>query len=164
MRRALAATLAVIMMMSGCSKEAGMQPTITGAQAIARAQQIAEASFRALPAGATLQPGRPKLIPCDAPTDGGPEGRVFAEISYDLAYPADWAADQVLPALTAYWSAQGYTVTTSADDGLLTQTGAEDADGFGVTVRVYTRGPSKVDVYLIGSSPCVWENGTPPVS
>ncbi|GAA1835656.1 hypothetical protein GCM10009682_62220 [Luedemannella flava] len=155
--------LAAILIISGtgCDKGDPVRPTITAAQATDRARQIVQDAFAALPAGAELKHTGPDLLPCDDPTDGGPPGRVFADLSYDVTYPAGWPADKALDALKGHWSTRGYEVWTRVDDGELNQTTAEDPDGFRVTVEIYTRAGGRLDLYITGSSPCVWEFGTP---
>ena len=159
-RLVVMAVVAVVLLV-GCSEEKGMQPTITGAQALARAERLAAQSLAALPAGATFKRGVNGSIPCDSPTDNGPEGRVFAETRYEVDYPPGWPAKDAQATLTAYWSAQRYKIKVAADDALLTQIIATDPDGYQVALSVYHRDGGRVGLEVIADSPCVWENGTP---
>ncbi|MDG4785675.1 hypothetical protein O7626_06975 [Micromonospora sp. WMMD1102] len=143
-----------------------MQPTVTAAQAAQRVEEILRDASAQLPPGAEMKPfGHTGTLPCDDPTDGGPAGRVFVEQQYELDFPPGWPADQALPTLAAYWQWRGYQVVNDLrDHGDPRFTVQDPADGYRVGVTVYHRAPGSVDVYLIGSSPCVWRRGTPDAS
>jgi hypothetical protein len=162
-RAALAALIALVLATSGCGKkEDTMQPTVTAEQASARVDAVVQEAHRQLPPGAELKPhGAEGKVPCDDPTDGGPAGRIFVEKQYQLQFPPDWPADQALPRLAEYWQQKSYRVhndsRAKADPRLVVET----PDGYRASIEVFDRGAGRNDVYLVGSSPCVWEFGTP---
>jgi hypothetical protein len=106
--------------------------------------------------------GGPSNVPCDDPTDDGPAGRIFVEKRYEVVFPANWPADQALPKLAEHWQQRDYRIVSDLrgeDDPKLAV--ERPGDGFRVNIAVWNRSPGSVDIYLTGSSPCVWENGTP---
>ena len=142
-----------------------MQPTMTGAQAAVRVEEILQETFRQLPPGAQLRPyGGAGTLPCDDPTDGGPPGRVFVEQQYEVAHEPSWPVDEALPRLASHWEQRGYEVVKDLRAERDPQLAVEYPDGFRVGIEVYRRGDSFADVYLVGSSVCVWERGTPEAS
>ncbi|MEE6261060.1 hypothetical protein [Plantactinospora sonchi] len=148
---------------SSCGEGADARPTITTDQAAQRVEQLLRETYGQLPPGAELRPhGDLGTLPCDDPTDGGPAGRVFVEQQYEVTSPLDWPADQALPGLAEHWQRQGYRVIDDQRDRSDPRLAVEHPeDGFRVSVNVYHRAPGSLDVYLIGSSPCVWPQGTP---
>jgi hypothetical protein len=151
----------------GCGKGGtGVQTTMTGAQAKQRTEQLIQQAAAQLPPGAQLKPtGTTKFAACDDPTDGGPQGRVFAELHYDVIYPQPNMLQQAIPQLATYWQSQGYRIKKDMRDNReFARLGVEDpADEFYVEIVVYHRNGGQIDAQLVGSSPCIWENGTPAV-
>lgn len=148
---------------AGCGEEGGMQPTMTGSQAAVRVEEVLQETFRQLPPGAQLRPyGDTGTLPCDDPTDGGPAGRVFVEQQYEVVHDPQWPVDQVVPLLAAHWEEQGLEVVTDLRAERDPQLSVEHPDGFRVGIEVYPRADGSADVYLVGSSPCVWPEGSPP--
>lgn len=162
-RAALAATIALILVTSGCGKkEEGMQPTNTADQASARVDAVVEETLQQLPTGATLKRHGPTgMMPCDDPTDGGPAGRVFIEKQYEVEYPAGWPADQAIPRLAEYWQQKSYRIHNDRRDKTDPSLAVETPDGYRASIDVFIRGAGHTDIYVAGSSPCVWEFGTP---
>ncbi|HET9517999.1 MAG TPA: hypothetical protein VFO77_09765 [Actinoplanes sp.] len=139
-----------------------MQSTATGVQATERVEDLLQEAYRQLPPGATLKPrGGVAELPCDDPTDNGPAGRVFIEKVYQVAFPAGWPADRALPALVQYWQPPQYRVHNDRRDAPDPRFAVETTDGYRVSIEVFVRPAGNLDVYLGGSSPCVWEHGTP---
>jgi hypothetical protein len=139
-----------------------VQPTTTREQAVGRAVAIVQEAHAALPPGAELELQSEGTLPCDDPDDHGPAGRVFVEKVYQLIFSESWPVEQALPRLAGFWASQGYRIITdrrgAPDPFLSVENGV---DGFRVGIEVFPRDAGKVDVYLFGSSPCVWETGTP---
>lgn len=141
-----------------------MAATITGAQAKQRVEQLIRQAAAQLPLGARLKPTGPTgFAACDDPSDGGPAGRVFAELHYDVVYPQAATLEQAIPVLATFWQSRGYQIKKDLrNDPTFARLGVQDpADKFYVEIVVYHRGSGRIDAQLIGSSPCVWENGTP---
>ncbi|GIG86625.1 hypothetical protein [Plantactinospora endophytica] len=159
----LAAFLVTGVATSACGGDDDVQPTVTAVQAAQRVEEILRETHSQLPPGAELKPfGNSGTLPCDDPTDGGPAGRVFVEQQYEVVFPGNWPADQALPKLAEYWQQQDYKIVNDLRDRSDPRLSVEDpADGYRVSITVYNRAPGSVDIYLIGSSPCVWQNGTP---
>ncbi|WP_422770792.1 hypothetical protein ACN28C_29650 [Plantactinospora sp. WMMC1484] len=140
-----------------------MQPTVTAVAAAQRVGEILREAHAQLPPGAELKPfGVSGVLPCDDPTDGGPAGRVFVEQQYEVVFPANWRTGQALANLADYWRRRGYTVVNDLRDRSDPRLSVQDpADGYRIGVAVHHRASGSVDIYLIGSSPCIWRNGTP---
>jgi hypothetical protein len=156
--------VAVAMMIAGCGKGDDVRSTITGAQAKAGAERMVKEAVAQLPQGLKLEAiGPTGLAACDDPTDNGPAGRVFAELRYTISYSDNAVLEQAIPRLASYWESQRYKVIKDfRNDPAFAQLAVENpADGFRVGVTVYHRDGGRLDADLTGSSPCVWENGTP---
>ena len=162
-RAALAATIALVLITSGCAnKEATVQPTATAEQASARVDAVVQETHQQLPSGAELKPhGAVGKVPCDDPTDRGPAGRIFIEKQYQVQYPAGWPADQALPRLAEYWQQKSYRIHNDSRDEPDPRLVVETPDGYRASIEVFNRSAGNTDIYLVGSSPCVWEFGTP---
>ncbi|GAB3972337.1 hypothetical protein V1634_07600 [Plantactinospora veratri] len=160
----LAAVVLVAGLMTGaCGEDKDVQPTVTAVQAAQRVEELLRETHAQLPPGAELKPFGPSgTLPCDDPTDGGPAGRIFVEQQYEVVFPADWPTDQAMPRLADYWQQRDYRIVNDLRDHSDPKLTVEErAEGYRVSITVYNRGPGSVDIYLTGSSPCVWEHGTP---
>jgi hypothetical protein len=140
-----------------------VQPTITAEQATQRVEELLQETYQQLPPGAEMKLfGGPRNLPCDDPSDSGPAGRVFVEKRYEVVFPPNWPADQALPKLADYWQQRDYRIVSDlrgeSDPKLAVE---RPGDGFRVNIAVWNRAPGSMDIYLTGSSPCVWEDGTP---
>ncbi|ROT34015.1 hypothetical protein [Micromonospora sp. HM5-17] len=148
--------------LTGCQEERGMQPTITAEQAAQRVEELLQEAYGQLPPGAELETFDEGPLPCDDPTDGGPAGRVYYEKRYQVIFPAGWPADQALPRLAEYWGQRGYRTIDDLRDHPDPRLVVERPDdGFRAIISVWNRDSGAIDIYLTGSSPCVWEHGTP---
>lgn len=157
--------MAIVAAIAGClGTEKAVRPTETRAQAVQRVNELLREALAQLPAEATTK-GDSTLdsVPCDAPTDGGPDGRTFVERELQIVAPAssDWLVTESFPILSEFWEQEGYKVITDdkpfAD---LHRHHVQTADGYRLFIQTYDRG-DRYDVYLAASSPCVWEFGTP---
>jgi hypothetical protein len=159
-----AATTTIMLATAGCTEEEkGMQPTATKAEAVQRVETLLKEALAQLPAEvATTTNLSVDGVPCDAPTDGGPAGRIFAERREIIIAPTSgsWSVTEVLPTLAAYWEKSGYKVITDERTDELPRINVETTDGYRVGVDSWDRG-DHYDVTVASSSPCVWENGTP---
>lgn len=157
--------MVIVAAIAGClGKESAVQPTETRVQAVQRVNELLREALAQLPAEATTE-GDSTLdaVPCDAPTDGGPDGRTFVEREFQILAPAsgDWSVTESLPILSMFWEQKGYEIITDNkrfED--LHRYHVQAADGYRLFLQTYDRG-DRYDVYLAASSPCVWEFGTP---
>ncbi|NIL43234.1 hypothetical protein HCB17_20400 [Salinispora arenicola] len=160
----LVAAVVVMLAMAGClGKDKALQPTETSAQAAERLEELLREAFAQLPSDVTVDRRlRVNAVPCDAPSDGGPEGRVFAERNAEIIPPASgaWSVTVVLPILSEFWEQKGYKVITDERFGNQHRYTVQLADGYRLFIRTYDRDGS-YDVAVGASSPCVWEFGTP---
>jgi hypothetical protein len=135
-----------------------MQPTMTRQQAIDRVEALIDQAVAQLPDKARSEVSdKTDSLPCDAPDDGGPEGRVIIEYDYwirELPTPYEPYFDM----LERYWLDRDYRqVRFDKRDGWWTMV-HEDREGF--FVYLSTTGDGK-QLYLGSQSPCVWPDGTP---
>lgn len=155
--------IALTLLVSGCGKkEDTMQPTISAGQASARIDAVIDEAKQQLPPGTELKPhSAPRNLPCDDPTDGGPAGRIFVEKQYEVKLPAGAPADQTMIRLAGYWQQKSYRIHDDGRNLPDPRLAVETPDGYRAILKLFVRGPGLTDVYLTGSSPCVWEFGTP---
>ena len=164
-RLAVLGLIALILTTTGCGTGPDMQPTITIAQAIDQVNTLVQEAFAQLPPGAQLQATGPTdNVPCKGGAGGTETGQVFTERKYEIMHPDTWPADQLIDILDRYWQTRGYTlVRDNRDDPVLAVLYRRDPHNtISVGVKLYPRGGGRIDAYLVGSTPCVWENGTPP--
>lgn len=163
-RRALLAAMAACAVaggaITGCGngRDVGMQPTITGREAIARVETLIEQAVAQLPADARLEASRREDdFGCSDPDDGGPLGRIFVERDYwirDLPTPYD----PYFETLEEYWIDRGYRKARFNKRDKWWTMVYEDDDGFYIALRTTGSGEQ---LYIRSQSPCVWPNGTP---
>lgn len=158
--RTLVATAVVAfltLILAGCGKEtdSGMKNTITIQEANQRLDAYIQQATSALSASLELK-GRDTDQPCDDPTDNGQRGRLIAGRSYRLT---DTKTNS-----TASYFAKFKTWSTNNNFHLLAEKHNPEYlwiekrdDGFRLALQANDRG----EIYLDGSSPCVWRNGTP---
>ncbi|MBB4957900.1 hypothetical protein [Micromonospora polyrhachis] len=140
-----------------------MQPTENKEQATQTVKNIVQEAFQQLPPGAELEMTRAGIgeLPCDDPTDGGPAGRIFIEIDYQVRFKQTWPSEQTISILAGYWERHNYKIVRDSRAHKSPQLVVERRDdGYRVIIELWDRG-GYYDVYLGGSSPCVWETGTP---
>lgn len=160
----LVAAMVIMLAVAGCmGKDKALQPTETSAQATQRVDELWEEAFDQLPSGVTTERNLSlDALSCDAPTDGGPDGRIFVERRAQVVAPASssWSVTEVLPTFSAFWQRKGYKVIT--DDHIVNEHRytVQTGDGYQLMIRTYDRG-GRYDVYVGVNSPCVWEFGTP---
>jgi hypothetical protein len=156
--RCLAGAL-LLASVTACASE----PTETRIEAVQRVEALVAEAFAHLPAGATLEfsDGSDRGS-CDDVESGRTDGLIFVEKRYDVVPQpgGTWAADQTIPALVAFWAAQGYRVYDDGRDRRDPKFVVDTADGYAVIIKGYDRG-DHYDYTLSGSSPCIYENGTP---
>lgn len=162
---ALAVAVVIMLTMAGClGKDKALQPTETSAQAAQRVDMLWEEALAQLPSGITTERNLSlRSLSCDAPTDGGPGGRIFVERRAQIIAPASssWSVTEVLPILSAFWQQKGYKVITDDNPFAdLHRYHVQAIDGYRLFLQTHDRG-GRYDVYLDASSPCVWEFGTP---
>jgi hypothetical protein len=161
---ASATAMTIMLAMAGCTGEdKAMQPTETKTQAVQRVESLLKDALAQLPADVTTTTNlNVDAVPCDAPTDGGPEGRIFAERREIIIAPTNgsWSVTEVLPTLAAHWQKAGYKVITDERTTELPRLNVETTDGYRVGVDSWDRG-DHYDVTVSSNSPCIWENGTP---
>lgn len=154
----------IVMAVAGClGKDKALQFTETSSQAAQRVDMLWDEAFAQLPSGVTAERNLSlDSLSCDAPTDGGPEGRIFVERRAQVVAPAStsWSVAEVLPTLSAFWERKGYKIIT--DDHIVNEYRhtVQTDDGYQLMIRVYDR-DDRHDIYVGINSPCVWEFGTP---
>lgn len=160
----LVAAVVIMLAVAGClGKDKALQPTETSAQAAERLEELLREAIDQLPSDVTVDRRlRVNAVPCDAPSDGGPEGRVFAERNTEIIPPTSgtWSVTEVLPILSEFWEQKGYKVITDDRSRNRHRYTVQLDNGYRLFIRTYDRG-GHYDVYLGASSPCVWEFGTP---
>jgi hypothetical protein len=167
MRRAhalplLLAIASLLLAIGGCgstdsSEGAGMQPTITLAEANRKVEDYAENARRAInPALTFTNPDKQTDFPCTDPDDNGPKTRRSASVSYQLAGVAPQKIATYFEALRTWWQKTGFTVLKDEPRNEFLW-GQHNEDGFQLTLKTNIKG----EVFLIAGSPCVWRNGTP---
>jgi hypothetical protein len=132
--------------------------TLTKEQAAQRVEQHLNAAVDQIVPRPALEPGLKSTLECFDPSDNGPLGRVTVEHRYLMpsVAPADGAA--VLDILASYWNDHGYRLLRDQRDKRLAEIAVEADDGFRVVVTTNVAG----QLSLIGSSPCVWPDGSRP--
>ncbi|MBE1486702.1 hypothetical protein [Plantactinospora soyae] len=161
--RRLAIVLVAGLVISGCDQGSDVRPTMTVGQAAERTEEIVREAQAALAPGTELETDLDDTTPCDDPSDGGPPGRVFVEKHYKVVYPDGWPVNQALVVLAQYWEQRGYKVIKDLRSERNPQLAVESPnDGFRIGIEIYPRDSGRIDAFLVGSSPCIWENGTPP--
>ena len=80
-----------------------------------------------------------------------------------MDFPHTWPTEQAIPTLAAYWEQHNYKIVNDLRTATEPQRLAVERrdDGYRVIIEVWNRRSGPTDVYLTGSSPCVWETGTP---
>lgn len=159
-----AMAIVIMLAMAGClGKDKALQPTETSAQAAERLDTLLREAVAQLPSDVTIEKALSvDALPCDAPTDGGPSGRIFGERnSRIIPSPVNsWSVTEVLPTLSAFWQRKGYKVITDERFRNLHSYFVQTDDGYRLFIETWDRG-DHYDVSVGASSPCVWEFGTP---
>ena len=158
--------VAAVLGVTGCTDGVTMRPTMTLTQATGRVKQIVQEAFTQLPAGAELKDkGSPDPVPCEG-AGGMNSGQVFVELDYELVHPGTWPTDQIIEILDRYWKSRGYALVRDSRDQRLPAALVmrDNSDKTQIGVRVYYGTDGQITAYLIGSSPCIWENGSSPAS
>lgn len=139
----------------------GMQPTMTGEQAIDRVEELIKDAAAQLPPASRLEyKSATDSFPCDDPTDLGPKGRIFVERDYWVrGLPPDHL-DEHFHTLQRYWTDRGYEQTrfTTFPNLVGWKMVHTTPDGFRISLSTTGGGKS---LYLRSQSPCVWPDGTP---
>ncbi len=93
---------------------------------------------------------------CSDPSDNGPAGRYFASRSYQVLGTPKETFSSHFESLREWGQRHNFRVLDNADqpDFLALES---DVDGFRVSLKYNDLG----EMYLGGSSPCVWPSGTP---
>jgi len=141
----------------GADSGAGMQPTITIAEANTRVDDYIARAIKALPSQATLKLTLQELHgDCSDPTDNGPKNRVVANRSYQVLGLDPQEIPSYFGMLRAWWQANGFRVLDDkpANEFLWVE---NNADSFQMTLKANAKG----GIFLLAGSPCVWPNGTP---
>ncbi|MBP2476575.1 hypothetical protein JOF53_005447 [Crossiella equi] len=136
---------------------AGMQPTMTREQAVERLDTHLRAAMAVLPEGATFEKGFSNVTRCDLPSDSGPKGRVSAGTTYKILGVAMTDFQAVFERFKGHWARDGYILledTRPKSWFLRVQSTPEE-------FRMSLQGNDQGGLFLLGSSPCVWPDGTP---
>jgi hypothetical protein len=163
MKIAMTLTAALLLITACTGRTEDMPPTDTKAQAVQRVEALVQEAFAQLPAGVTLRfSDGSDHGSCDDIDSGARPGRIFVEKRYDVvpSTGGGWPEDQAIPALVAFWEKQGYRVHDDGRDRRDPKYVVETSDDYAVIVMAYDRG-DHLDFTLSGTSPCIWENGTP---
>ena len=160
-RTAVAALLtALSITVTACG---GPMNTITIDQATQQLDQhfrnALDAITTAIP-GVTLEPQRDPLVgQCGPPHGTAPRGQEFVGYGNALRNLPTERNAEVYTVVEQFWATHGWTVYADrrpADDAVY----ARSTDGYGMVVE--TSSDRTRTVFLSGSSPCVWPDGTPP--
>ena len=136
-----------------------MQPTMNRTQAAERIENHIESTLRQLPDGATLRPmGKTDNLPCDAPDDGGPPGRVIVEHQYAVEGLSPETYPQQFDTVQRYWESQGYEQLAYQKRGKRWVMIYQDAEGFRLRIATSVDGSQ---ITIRSQSPCIWPDGTP---
>ncbi|MFK0243173.1 hypothetical protein ACIQUM_00630 [Amycolatopsis azurea] len=141
----------------GSPQEAEMGNTITIQEANQRLESYIQQAKSALPASAGLVlRGQSKEAPCDDPSDKGAKGRLVADRSYQLTGVAAKDISEYFDTLRTWSQNNNYQVLQEKQNPQYLWLEKRD-DGFRLALDSNESG----ELYLNGSSPCVWRNGTP---
>jgi hypothetical protein len=160
--RTRVAALAVIAtgMLTACSSgtDVTMHNTITAEQAAQRVEANFRQSLAQLPAHAQPVKQVADTYSCDDPPDNGPKGRVIASVGYRIDGLDSTEYIHYFDTLRTWWTQHDFRVLhESQQPNQLYLWVENNTDGFRQTMNTNDRG----ELYLVGSSPCVWPNGTP---
>lgn len=157
LNRVLIGTLAVFLLGVVTSCTGGnMQPTITAQEAAERLDRyLREAAEAALPSEATLEDRGADSLGCTDPF-GKLDGRRTMGASYQVNGLDPAGNNSYFDAMKAWWESHGWTVKND-DRPSDTFMNAENADGFGMSLQSNPQG----ELFITGSSGCVWPSGTP---
>ncbi|WP_235079624.1 hypothetical protein [Amycolatopsis orientalis] len=158
--RTIAATAIVACLtlaLAGCGKEtdSGMKNTITSQEANQRLDAYIQQAKSALSISLELT-GRDTDQPCDDPTDNGPKGRLIAGRSYKLTGTNKNSTASYFAKLKTWSTENNFHILTEKHNPEYLWIEKRD-DGFRLALQSNDLG----EIYLDGSSPCVWRNGTP---
>jgi hypothetical protein len=134
-----------------------MQNTITISQAEQRAEDHAQRFLETLPA-----PARPEVTfrqnsDCADPTDGGPPGRVFASLVYQVHDVPAGEVDNYFHAAQQWWTSHEFRVTNNWKSGDRSLRVENIKDSFRMALTTNDAGL----IILAADSPCVWPDGRP---
>lgn len=145
------------LLLTSCGTESGMRPTITVAQAEQRVEDYFRQALAVLPEKARPEAGLIDTYDCDDPTDNGPKGRKIASVDYQiLDLPPDDYPDYVNQ-LERWWREHNFRILDDERPKRESIWVENKNDGFRMRVKTNDVG----ELFMIASSPCVWENGTP---
>lgn len=150
--------LVALVLLSGCSRGVGMEPTLNEQQATDRVQLHIEDTVAVIEPTPRLERESFLDMPCDLPSDNGPLGRIVVSRGYWLRDIPVERNPEVFEAVERYWVNNGWVVLTdetNSEDAFLSVENRQDAFRMSLS--------SSIDGQLsIGaSSPCIWPNGTP---
>jgi hypothetical protein len=162
MFRSLPLVLACVIAVSGCAakrKDPTVQ-TLNQQQAAERVDTVINTAVDQLRPRPSLDPYRKSTLDCDDPSDNGPLGRVTVEHRYLLPGIKADSGPAALDTLAKYWTDNGYRILRDGRGKPLAEVAAEGSDGFRVVISTNTLG----QLYITGSSPCVWPSGSAPTA
>lgn len=141
----------------GSPQEAGLSNTITIQEANQRLENFIQQAKSALPPSAKLVlRGQSKGAPCGDPSDNGPQGRLFADRGYQITGLAASSIPEYFNTLRTWWQNNNYQTLQERQNPQYLWVEKRD-DGFRLALDSNESG----ELYLNGSTPCVWRNGTP---
>ncbi|WP_245192935.1 hypothetical protein [Amycolatopsis alba] len=122
-----------------------------------RLESYIQQAKSALPASAVLVlRGQSKEAPCDDPSDNGAKGRLVADRGYQITGLAATGISEYFSALRSWAQNNNYQVLQEKQNPQYLWLEKRD-DGFRLALDSNESG----ELYLNGSTPCVWRNGTP---
>jgi hypothetical protein len=132
-----------------------MKNTITIQEANQRVDTYIQQAKSAL--SVTMEPkGRDTDQPCDDPTDNGPKGRLIAGRSYQLTNINKSSITSYFETFKNWSQKNNFQILAEKHNPEYLWAEKRD-DGFRLALQSNDLG----EIYLDGSSPCVWRNGTP---
>ncbi|MPZ85687.1 MAG: hypothetical protein GEV28_37035 [Actinophytocola sp.] len=146
-----------VLLVASCGTEPGMHTTITVEQAEQRVEEYFRHALAVLPAQARPEISLIHTVECDDPTDNGPKGRKIASVNYQIHnLPRDEYPEYVAD-LEHWWLDHNFRVLDDERPTYESIWVENNDDGFRMRIQANDVG----GLYLIATSPCVWQNGTP---
>jgi hypothetical protein len=149
--------LLVVLLVTSCGTETGMQNTITVEQAERRVEDYFRKALAVLPEQARPEVGLIDTYECDDPTDNGPTGRKIASVDYDILGLPPSEYSEYVARLERWWLDHDFRILDDERPKRESIWVENNEDGFRMRVTATDKGK----LILIATSPCVWPDGTP---
>lgn len=136
-----------------------MPPIMTAEEAAQRVEALVRDAAVRLPSGARLEAAhRTDSLPCDAPTDGGPQGRVMIEHRYWIRGLSSEDHPCCFDLLQRYWGGLGYRQLRDDRHDPYREMVYTDPEEFRLRLATSADG---THLSIRAQSPCVWPQSGP---